>query len=104
VAAPRGVVIGLDFGHRHLRAVAADLAGQILAEQRRELQVDNSPDDALDAAAHEFGQILNRIDTVAGDVTGVVMGLPSPVERGSGRVVTNSILPGWIDHRPAQEL
>ncbi len=104
LAAPRGVVIGLDFGHSHLRAAVADLAGQILIEQRRELQVDNSPDDALDAAADEFDQLLNLIDADVGDVTSVAMGLPSPVERGTGRVVTNSILPGWIDHRPAREL
>jgi predicted NBD/HSP70 family sugar kinase len=104
VVAPRGVVVGLDFGHAHLRAAVADLAGQVLAEEHRGLQVDNSPDEALTAAAQEFHRLLDRIAVAAGGVVGVVMGLPSPVERGTGRVVTNSILPGWINHTPAREL
>jgi predicted NBD/HSP70 family sugar kinase len=98
------VVIGLDFGHAHLRAAVADLGGQILAERYRELQVDNSADVALDTAAREFNQLLDKIETPVSEVTGVVMGLPSPVVSGTGRVVTNSILPGWINHTPAVEL
>src|SRR5262245_10737137 len=104
LAKPRGVVVGLDFGHAHLRAAAADLGGQILAERYRELQVDNSADVALDAAAREFHQLLDKIETPVSEVVGVVMGLPSPVECGTGRVVTNAILPGWINHTPAVEL
>jgi predicted NBD/HSP70 family sugar kinase len=102
-AAP-GVVVGLDFGHSHLRAAVADLSGQVLAEEHRDLQVDNSPDDALAAAAYEFRRLLDRISTSVSDVTGVVMGLPSPVDRGTGRVVSNNILPGWINRAPAEEL
>jgi len=104
LAAAPGVVAGLDFGHSHLRAAVADLSGQVLAEEHRDLQVDNSPDDALAAAAYEFRRLLDRISTSVSDVTGVVMGLPSPVDRGTGRVVSNNILPGWINRAPAQEL
>lgn len=103
IAAPPGVVVGLDFGHSHLRAAVADLTGRVLAEEHRALQVDNSPVDAIAAAAHEFSQLLDKINA-AGDVTGVVMGLPSPIDRGSGRVVTNNILPGWVNRAPAHEL
>lgn len=101
---PPGVVVGLDFGHSHLRAAAADLVGHLLAETHRELQVDNSPDDAIAAAATEFGWLLDRIGRSSSDVTGVVMGLPSPIDRDSGRVVTNNILPGWVSRAPAREL
>jgi predicted NBD/HSP70 family sugar kinase len=104
LAAAPGVVVGLDFGHSHLRAAVADLTGQVLAEEHRDIQVDNSPDDALAAAAYEFRRLLDRISTRVSDVTGVVMGLPSPVDRGTGRVVSNNILPGWINRAPAQEL
>jgi predicted NBD/HSP70 family sugar kinase len=103
VAAP-GVVVGLDFGHGHLRAAVADLSGQVLAEEHRDLQVDNSPDDALAAAAYEFRRLLDRISTGVSDVTGVVVGLPSPIDRGTGRVVSNNILPGWVNRAPAHEL
>lgn len=99
-----GVVIGLDFGHGHLRCAAADLSGQILGERLRELQVDNSADDALRTAAQEFGQLLSEIDVSSQDVSGVVMGIPSPVDRATGRVVSNNILPGWVNRAPAREL
>jgi predicted NBD/HSP70 family sugar kinase len=102
--APSGVVIGLDFGHSHLRAAVADLAGQVLAEVHHALLVDNSPDDAMAAAADEFFQLLDSIEATATDVSGVVMGLPSPIERGSGRIVSNNILPGWVNRTPAAEL
>lgn len=104
LTAPSGVVVGLDFGHSHLRAAVGDLAGQVLAEDHRELQVDNSPDDAIAAAASDFRQLLDSIESTAADVIGVVMGLPSPVDRSSGRIVSNNILPGWVDRAPAVEL
>jgi predicted NBD/HSP70 family sugar kinase len=104
IAAPPGVVIGLDFGHGHLRAAAADLTGQVLAEEQHAQQIDNSPDDAIATAAHEFGRLLDKIKAAPVDVTSVVMGLPSPIDRGSGRVVSNNILPGWVNRAPAHEL
>jgi predicted NBD/HSP70 family sugar kinase len=102
--APQGVVVGLDFGHSHLRAAVADLAGTVLAERHRSLPVDNSPDDAIRTAAAELRQLLDRIGERPDAVSTVVMGLPSPIDRGSGRVVTNNILPGWVDRAPAREL
>ena len=104
LAAPPGVVVGLDFGHSHLRAAVADLAGQVLAEEYHELKVDNSSDDAVAAAAREFNRLLDRIQADPADVTSVVMGLPSPIDQDSGRVVSNNILPGWINRTPAHDL
>jgi len=104
LTARSGVVVGLDFGHSHLRSAAADLSGQVLAERLRELPVDNSADDALRAAAHEFDQLLGEIGVSSQDISGVVMGIPSPIERANGRVVSNNILPGWVNRAPAREL
>lgn len=104
LTAPPGVVVGLDFGHGHLRCAVADLDGYVRAEEHQILQVDNSPDDALRAAAQQFRQLLAKLGRQPADVAGVVMGLPSPIHSATGRVVTNNILPGWVDRRPAQEL
>jgi predicted NBD/HSP70 family sugar kinase len=104
LAASPGVVVGLDFGHSHLRAAVGDLAGQVLAEEYHELRVDNSPDDAVAAAAREFNRLLGRIQAAPADVTSVVMSLPSLIDQDSGRVVSNNILPGWINRTPAHDL
>jgi hypothetical protein len=48
----------------------------VLAEEYHELKVDNSPDDAVAAAAREFNRLLDRIQADPADVTSVVMGLP----------------------------
>ena len=100
LTARSGVVIRLDFGRSHLRCAAADLSGRVLAERLRKLQVDNSADDALRTAAHEFDQLLSEIGVSADDIGGVVMGIPSPIERDHGRVVSNNILPGWVNRAP----
>ena len=104
IAERPGAVIGLDFGHSHLRAAVADLAGNVLAERHRPLQVDNSADGALAAAVAEIGLLFDKIDRSLADVVTVVAGLPSPIDRATGRVVTNNILPGWVNRAPAREL
>jgi predicted NBD/HSP70 family sugar kinase len=99
-----GIVVGFDFGHSHLRTAIADLTGEMLAERHRPLQVDNSADGALAAAAAELNLLFDEIGRSTGDVTATVMGLPAPIDRATGRVVSNNILPGWVDRAPAHEL
>ena len=54
-AGPRA---GIDFGHRHLRVAVSDLSHTVLAETWRELDVDHSADDGLDAAAEFVDEVL----------------------------------------------
>jgi predicted NBD/HSP70 family sugar kinase len=99
-----GIVVGLAFSHDDLRTAAATLSGDVLAEQSVQLAVDNSAGVALDAAAAEFNSILRKISHGERDVHSVVLGLPAPLDRHTGRVVINNILPGWVDLDPAAEL
>jgi predicted NBD/HSP70 family sugar kinase len=100
-----GIVVGLAFDHGDLRTAAATLSGEVLAERHVQLGVDNSASDALDMAATEFEGVIAKIDgRTSTDIRGVVVGLPSPLDRRTGRVVTNNILPGWVDVDPAAEL
>src|SRR4051794_29010105 len=46
-----GMVVGVDIGHSHIAVVLADLAATVVAERRVALEVDESADAALDAAA-----------------------------------------------------
>ena len=99
-----GSVLGVDFGHTHLRVVAADLSGEVLAEEHRALDVDRSAGEALDQAAGLIDALLEEAGVDRADVAGVGMGLPGPIDRQTGEVGSSVILPGWAGLRPADEL
>ncbi|PZT77315.1 MULTISPECIES: ROK family transcriptional regulator [unclassified Streptomyces] len=99
-----GIVIGVDFGHTHLRVAVGNLAHQVLAEESEPLDVDAS-------SAQGFGraeQLVNRlIDTTGispGKVIGVGLGVPGPIDVESGTLGSTSILPGWTGINPGDEL
>ncbi|GAA4622691.1 ROK family transcriptional regulator [Actinoallomurus vinaceus] len=99
-----GLVVGMAFGHSDLRVAVATLSGDLIAERYVRLAVDNSVGVALDTAADEFATILRETGHMTHDVRNVVVGLPAPLDRHTGRVVVNNILPGWVDLDPAGDL
>ncbi|MEU0129556.1 MULTISPECIES: ROK family transcriptional regulator [unclassified Streptomyces] len=99
-----GIVIGVDFGHTHLRVAIGNLAHQVLAEESEPLDVDAS-------SAEGFGraeQLVNRLVETTGispeKVIGVGLGVPGPIDVESGTLGSTSILPGWTGINPSQEL
>jgi predicted NBD/HSP70 family sugar kinase len=76
----------------------------VLAERHRALDVDRSADEALDQAAGLIDTLLEEAGVDRGDVAGVGMGLPGPIDRRTGIVGSSVILPGWVGLRPADEL
>ncbi|MFC9944511.1 ROK family transcriptional regulator [Streptomyces pratensis] len=99
-----GIVIGVDFGHTHLRVAIGNLAHQVLAEESEPLDVDAS-------SAQGFGraeQLVNRLIETTGispeKVIGVGLGVPGPIDVESGTLGSTSILPGWTGINPSQEL
>ena len=95
--------VGIDFGHRHLRVAVSDLSHTVLAETWRELNVDHSAAHGLDAAADFVDQVLEEAGVERSRVIGVGMGLPAPIDRSTGAVQGNSILPGWVGVDAAAE-
>ncbi|MBR7833461.1 ROK family transcriptional regulator [Actinospica durhamensis] len=99
-----GIVVGIDFGHSHVRAALASLSGEVLAEQHLALDVGASAERALDAAADLVSALLTEARLERGLARAAVLGLPAPIHRATGRVMVGNILPGWIDRTPAAEL
>jgi glucokinase-like ROK family protein len=99
-----GLAVGIDFGHTHLRVAVSDLSHDVLAESRRELDVDHSAEDGLDAAAELVEQVLAKAKVTRDGVLGVGMGLPGPINRATGQVGSSSILPGWVGVDAAAEM
>ncbi len=59
--APRAAfAVGLDFGHRHVRAALCDLSGQPVADAWSEAEVDSEPAASLDLAHELVRGLLER--------------------------------------------
>jgi predicted NBD/HSP70 family sugar kinase len=104
LGASAGAVLGVDFGHRHLRVAVADLAARVRAERRVELDVDHDAAEGLDTAAALVREVLEEAGIPRSAVLGCGMGLPGPIDRATGTVGSTVILPGWLGLRAAEEL
>lgn len=91
-----GVVVGVDFGHRHLRVAVADLAHTVLAEECKRLELGHDSADDLRLVADCLDALLASIGLERDAVLSVGLGLPAPVDPITGEVGSSSILPGWV--------
>ncbi|MEV6315647.1 ROK family transcriptional regulator [Streptomyces sp. NPDC051776] len=99
-----GIVVGVDFGHTHLRVAVGNLAHQVLAEEAEPLDVDASAAQGFDRAE----SLVNRLVAATGigqeKVIGVGLGVPGPIDVESGTLGSSAILPGWVGTNPREEL
>ncbi|AWZ03868.1 MULTISPECIES: ROK family transcriptional regulator [unclassified Streptomyces] len=99
-----GIVIGVDFGHTHLRVAVGNLAHQVLAEEAEPLDVDASWVEGFDRAESLVGRLIAGIGVGRDKVIGVGLGVPGPIDVESGTLGSTAILPGWAGINPRQEL
>jgi predicted NBD/HSP70 family sugar kinase len=97
-------VVGVDFGHSHVQVAVGDLAHNVLAERRCDLDVNHRATEALDTSARMVGEVLAEASVSRADVVGVGIGIPGPVDRVRGTVGSATILPGWLGLRIADEM
>jgi len=96
--------VGLDFGHRHVRAAVCDLGGRIVSDQYGAFDVDEAPLESFALAEQLAGQALAEAGVDTRDVIGVGVGLPAPIDAATGIVHADGFLPNWHGIRPAREL
>ncbi|WP_328301384.1 ROK family transcriptional regulator [Streptomyces sp. NBC_00435] len=99
-----GIVIGVDFGHTHLRVAVGNLAHQVLAEEAEPLDVDASWVDGFDRAEALVGRLVAGTGVSRDKVIGVGLGVPGPIDVESGTLGSTAILPGWAGINPRREL
>jgi predicted NBD/HSP70 family sugar kinase len=99
-----GVIVGIDFGHTHLRVIVADLAHTVLAENTRRLVRDHDARHALRTAIAVAEETLAASGVDRSKVIGVGAGVPGPVNTLTGAVGSSSIAPSWVGLRPGEEL
>ncbi|MEV2242897.1 ROK family transcriptional regulator [Streptomyces sp. NPDC049970] len=99
-----GIVIGVDFGHTHLRVAIGNLAHQVLAEESEPLDVDASSAEGFGRAERLVNRLVETTGISPEKVIGVGLGVPGPIDVESGTLGSTSILPGWTGINPSQEL
>ena len=92
--AEAGVLVGIDAGERQFTAIAADLAGRVLARQRFDLRgfsdasevpfADLDPRERRAAAFRAIDAVLDTAGRTRADVIGVGVGIPAPVDADGG--------------------
>lgn len=97
-----GVAVGIDFDHDRVRIALADLSSTVLAEDCAEIDVDHSAGDAIDAAVRMVEHLRVGAEVDETQLVGAGVGLPGPIDRLTGTVRSELILPGWAGV-PARE-
>lgn len=96
----RGMVLGIDFGHQHVRVALADLDHAIAAEQREACEVATESTMALTTAKRLTGEVLAMAGRDASEVRMAGVGIPAPLP-GAGPRPRWPILPDWEALDPA---
>ncbi|WP_236757751.1 ROK family transcriptional regulator [Aeromicrobium sp. PE09-221] len=89
------VVLAVDLGATHARAAVADLSGELLAEERADLDIADGPEAVLSWVEDAGRALLRRAGRPLADLAAVGIGLPGPVEHSTGRAINPPIMPGW---------
>lgn len=89
------VILAADIGESHIRLAVSDLSPQILAETVSAFDMRQGPAASLDQIAGQFEQLLASVGRKPGEVLGIGLGMPAPVDFAGGRVVGPSIMVGW---------
>jgi predicted NBD/HSP70 family sugar kinase len=90
-----GLVGGIDFGNRHLRAAIADFTHTVRGETYLTLPYGHEAASSVAEAARIFRDLVSKAGAEISDVQVLAVGLPGPTNRDSGRTVSTAILPGW---------
>ncbi len=91
------VVLAVDLGATHARLAVTDLASTVLAETEEPLPISAGPEVVLDWVVEHGLALLTTAGRGPGDLAGVGVGLPGPVEHSTGRPINPPIMPAWDD-------
>lgn len=91
------VVLAADLGAAHIRLALTDMSGTVLADTGAGPDVRDGPEHVLDWVAEAGRVLLDQAGRSTGDLLGLGIGLPGPVQHSTGRAVNPPIMPGWND-------
>lgn len=95
INAEAGLILVADLGATQARFAVSDLAGAELASGIHELVIDQEPTQVLAWADRHLRALLDTAGRRTRDVRAVVVGMPAPVEFGTGTAVKPPLMPQW---------
>jgi len=96
--------IGLDVGHDHVRAIVTDVVGTSRWDRSEAMAVDDDPEGALDAAVRLITTAIADTAVAPQKILGLGLGIACPVDKTTGALRAEGIMPGWVGTRPADNL
>ena len=99
-----GVVLAADLGATHARLAVCDMAGSALAEEAHDIAIADGPERVMDWLEGRFDALLAAAPAGSGQLLGIGVGLPGPVEHPAGIPIAPPIMPGWDGFPVAQRL
>jgi predicted NBD/HSP70 family sugar kinase len=97
-----GVVLVADLGATHARFAITGLDAYVLAESTLDLLISDGPESVLETTLSALDDLLATTGKTDGDVKGVGIGLPGPIDFAAGRPSDPPIMPGWHDYPVAE--
>ncbi|WP_328471456.1 ROK family protein [Actinoplanes sp. NBC_00393] len=91
----RGVLLVADVGATGMRTALCNLRGEVRHEREQPIDVASGPEPVLTAVDEAFRALLAEAGRSAGDVHGIGIDVPGPVDFDSGQVVSPPIMSGW---------
>jgi glucokinase-like ROK family protein len=93
--AEAGHILAADLGATSIDVAVADVSGRILAHVAEPASIADGPERILGRVDELFRQSLAAGARPPGELWGIGIGVPGPVDFGSGCVVAPPIMPGW---------
>jgi glucokinase len=87
--------IGIDLGGTNIKAGLVDRAGRVAAKLARDCEPQRGPDCVISDIAAMCRQLLSARGAGLGDVVGIGLGSPGPLDLDKGLILKSANLPGW---------
>lgn len=89
-----GGFVGVDFGHEDVRVAVVDRAGGLLVDARKEMDVDNNADEALDMVVEMVPTLIAEAGIERARAIGAGVAVSAPIHADSG-FASRVIFPTW---------
>ncbi len=97
-----GHILVADLGATSIGVGIADLSGNLVEQYEEPADITDGPEAILGQVDQLFTELSERSDDTLGDLWGIGIGVPGPVEFATGRPTSPPIMPGW-DGYPVRE-
>jgi glucokinase-like ROK family protein len=101
-SADHAFVVGIELGITSIDVAVCDLEATVLHSHSEALNIAQGPVPVLRRAYELVNGLLEDMGHSAGELAGIGIGLPGPVNRTLGSVVSPPIMPGW-DRYPVRD-